>query len=192
MSVNSYKAYFHDKAVRHRSLRHNPACDGPSGPIGGKRFTLFTQEDVVAGLRSSIPDSPVLHLHLYDLKLQDNEAYDHRGHYTAGFMITQKAGVNDTNAQATAYAACEQIAEDIIASLMYDERTLGLCSFPLGIIDWNSLDLSFLGPLWDSRYGCFVTFRYQTRRDSMPDQARIDQAFINDQIFEEQFDKAFE
>lgn len=192
MGIRSYKDYFHGMAVRHKKLRHDPASDAPDGPLGGKRFTVFTQEDVITGLRTEIPESPVLHLHLYDLHGKDNGGGDMQGLLDAGFMITQYAEANDTDGQIEAWATCEEIAEDLLLFITYDEINMNRCLFPLGIIDWNTLDMSFVGPLWNGRFGVFVQVKYQVKRESYPDQARIDAAFNPKQIFESQFEETFE
>lgn len=135
-------------------------------------------DEVVKGARSNIGGGPVLHLHNYEWKLLDNGAFNTKGIYTGGFLITNNAKSNDAESEESALILCETIAWDIIGKMYKDFQSGGeTCDTALGRVVWDSLSVSPTGRLWENRVGWWVEFQFDKS--------------VNDNISEESVNLAF-
>lgn len=171
MSILTYKSYFRDLAIRNRKLLHLPNSESPEAEAGTCKFTSFSQEDLIATkLRSSLSTDAVLHLHNYDWTQPNADTtYDVRRFYDAGFIVSQFAPRQDEPAIEAAYANTEQIVEELLDAMSLDYKNdPNHCGLPFGRPDLSKLSVTSVGPLWDGRYGWFVTFPFELKKDGSP------------------------
>ncbi len=170
MSASNYIDYFRDIAVRHKEILHDVLSEGQDGIPGECRFSTFSMDDVSRNLRTQTADGIALHLHLYDWQVKDNEAGDVRGQHNGGFLITKKAQPNNNKDEQDVYVATELVVWDIV-NKMYNEKNAGACNCYnfSDIINFNTITVKPVGPLWDNRYGWWVEFTYTKKRVMLDD-----------------------
>lgn len=170
MSASNYISYFRDVAVRHKDILHDVLSEGQDGIPEACRFSIFSMDEVSRNLRTQIAEGVVLHLHLYDWQVTDNEAGDTRGQYHPGFLITEKAQPNNNLSEQQVYIHTERVVWGII-NKMYLEMNNGEkdCAHFADVINFNTITVKPVGPLWDNRYGWWVEFKYSKKKAMLYD-----------------------
>lgn len=191
-NVIAYKEYFEQLATLNKILLHDPATPGKTA------FTFFSQDDVIANkLKTAIGPGACLHLHMYEWRMKDNNAFDLRKLKQGAFMITKQVKNGDPDSVAAAYDETEVIADDIINKMMADFYANDCKNLVFGIPEFEQLEVTPVGPLWTNRYGWYVTWPFLTKRKpGTPDEiAAAAIAAFNlpaNRIFENQFESQFE
>ena len=78
-----------------------------------------------------------------------------------------------------AYKECEIIVESILAKMRKDELTANQtdhCTYPFKMIEWDKLEVTSAGPLFDNRYGWWVQFPFLKKSND-----RINDSLVNEE-----------
>lgn len=158
----SYREYFRSIAIANSKIRHNPASeDLNSELIGEKAFDTFNTEQVLKDNDKGLNrDRCCLHLHVFNA---DISSPGHTtGVFNGGFMITRVSD-NETPID-SCYEECESIVLAIIKKMQqdYSGQSNAHCS-PFGIMDFEKISYSAVGPIWNNRYGWYVMFNYKNQ-----------------------------
>lgn len=175
--IHDYVNYFRNIAIKHKQINHAHGAEIGSYTLKENRhFAIFEHDEVVTGLRSQIADGIVLFLHLYDTKGYDNLADDYRATHTGAFIIAEKAPIEFQTRGAIAYSSldgpevlqsyetCETIMWQIINRMMMDSRDPCHLFHRIQLSDFT---IDPVSNLWDGRYGWYVQFTFQTRRNDV-------------------------
>lgn len=174
VTPDKYIEYFRRVAEIHPLIRHDRKAELPDGKVGAKRFTIFSMDDIARNTRSAIATSPVLHLHMYDIRPR-GEGYDFKLKHAAGFLVTMEVPEGDIVGQQYAYTTCQQIVMDIINLLRGDRfQDAAENRWEFGNILWNESEINATGAILASRYGYFVQFPFETNAtNALPEQSLL-------------------
>jgi len=158
MLLSNYNNYFRALAVRHALLQHNPASENGDGPPGSKHFSRFSADEVILGRRSAFA-SPALLLEPYEINTQGtNESPT--GNFSGAFSVLASAAVEKMNEVEAAYDLAGSIMQDILAQ-MYQDEAAGACSFIFESVDFTSLPIMPIGPLFEKEFGWRCEFSFK-------------------------------
>lgn len=168
-SISTYVNYFRLMAASHSSIQHNIAAESPDFADKSQcRFTMFSHDEVVGGLRSRIGDGVNVFLHPYFTKPSSNGAGDYRTRHTAAFIIAQKVNHNDVAALTAALNNTEFIMYTFIMQLVRDANEFGAtCRLknPFSGCEFNDMKLEPVFNLWDGRAGWYVEFEFVLKQN---------------------------
>lgn len=153
--LNKYIQFFRGLAKAHKMIAHNPDTESKDY-MGTDRsaFTIFNSDDVLRNVRTNLSPGPTLHLHIYSSNIMYNGTV--KANREGGFMVTAKPGSNAIADENITYEKCERVALGLIAKLQHifaNDR----CSLPF-IIDVAKIQMVPVGPIWDDRFGWYLTF----------------------------------
>lgn len=160
-NVEFYTDYFRQLAVRHKDLKHNPAAETGDADVSEKRFTKWSVEEVVTGLRGSM-GFPALMLELYDEKGTSEMMYSVAQHTRGAFTILAQSVIGDFNSEIAAYAIAERIMFDMLKQIWQDHYAdEDACDTPFKSFSFN-YEKTPVGPLFEgNKFGYRVEFDFQ-------------------------------
>lgn len=155
--VAAYINYFRNLAERHPSILHQAVNESLNGDPSLCRFGRFWNLDLYMESPPSgtLPDGPCVHLQMFDMDVNDQSGhYAVRGDYKGGLLITSLAIQNDAMSEEQCLTECYEIALDFLKN-MWENSTSFCGDFAL---EYEKVQLSQVGPIWDNRYGWYLTF----------------------------------
>lgn len=156
--VLSYIEYFRQLAIAHTDIAHVSSQEGLDARPGDCRFGRFWNLDLyIAKTPSGIThEGPVLHLQMFDFEVDDSTGYfDLKGNFEGGFMITEKAILNNIASEELALSKTFDITMDYFKA-MHENATSFCKQFTFEFSEINSVQV---GPIWDNRFGWYTTFK---------------------------------
>lgn len=168
-TIYHYVDYFRFIAASHVGINHVIASEGPDGNKSERKFAVFTSDEVVGGLRSTIGDGVVLLLHPYYSKPASNGA----GHYymenTGAFLLVEKCNHDNSSEVTLSLFRTEEIVYNILNQIIHDTGEYGFkCPVPKPFtgMDWNDvLKIEPVLNVFEGRAGWYVEFKYRMNQN---------------------------
>lgn len=159
-NVSSYVDYFRQIAVKHSQLQHDPATENGDGEPGKKRFTRWTADEALNGLRTSI-SFPALLLELYDNETGGESVYEVRQNPYGAFTILEHAQPGSFTSEMEAFVKAETIAYQVLQKIWADHYgpQADRCKTPFKDIALK-YNITAVGPLFDNEFGYRCEFAF--------------------------------
>lgn len=164
VTVPGYINYFRTIAVVDPDLNHDPQSENNDSEPGAKRFTRWSSDEAVMGLRNKI-GWPGLLLEMYQVTTKADVPYDVKGFYTGAFTILQHATPGDVESETEAFEYAEQIYTNVLKQIYQDHYGVNKnrCSTPFTDFYFNNLDIIPVGPLFENEFGWRVEFQFKPK-----------------------------
>ncbi len=160
MNLTAYTALFRDLATRHVAIRQTPANSRflriliSSDPVQ-KQLDL---SEFYGALRSRLKaplGQPFLVLENYQVDYADNDGdYFSREHQGA-YLVLQKVKMDDYDGRDVAIAACEEVAEELLAAVVHQLRQQYQAR-----VSVRDAFAEHVGPIADGHVGVRVNFSW--------------------------------
>lgn len=161
MRLNTYNDLLSDLARRHKAIAYTPQ--------NGRFMRIFISADPVQkqldllqferSTRSQLKapqGQPYLLAQNYQVDYADNDGDYFSREFAAAFLVLQRVNVDDYPARDKAVANCEEIAEQLLAALVYELR-----ENHQAVISVRDAWLEHIGPLADTSVGVRLNFSWQ-------------------------------
>ncbi len=164
VTVTDYSNYFRTLAVVDEDLQHNPDAEDGTADAMEKRFTRWTADEAVTGLRNRV-GWPALLLEGYEIVSRAQVPYDVKGFYTGAFTILAHATPNDFNSELEAFATAERIYQNILKMIFQDHygKNKDRCTTPFAEFSFDNLQIIPVGPLFENEFGWRVEFKFKPK-----------------------------
>ncbi|HRN80169.1 MAG TPA: hypothetical protein PKY29_04375 [Ferruginibacter sp.] len=163
MSQKAYFNYFRGIAQTHSKLLHNPASETGDAPMHSKRFTRFSPDEVITGLRSKL-SFPALLVEPYEKIYAAANMYDIKSNCRGAFMVLASARQGNYKDEEDAYDEAEEIVEDILQKIWADHygENAPECSTPFSRVQFANMQMIPVGPLFNNEFGWRIEFDFNT------------------------------
>lgn len=157
----TYIDYFRNLAASHHLIQHDPASETADSDIGKKKFTIFGNEEIVAGLSSKL-SFPGLCIEMFETTLKAETPYDIKQNPKGSFMVLGTAKVNDFVDRQLIYDLTEEITYDLLQKIWDDHYGEGKerCKTPFKQFYYNQAEIMPVGPLFKHEFGWYVPFSF--------------------------------
>lgn len=167
-NFSRYVNYFRLLAASHSGIAHDLASELPDADKNTRHFALFTSDEVVSGLRSTIGDGIVLLLHPYFPKPGTNDAGFYYTDITCSFLLVKKVDHKDVQALTTTLNQTEEVLFTLLGQIIHDSKEYGTsCPIPKAFdgVSWNDVDkIEPLMHIFDGRAGWYCEFTYRVKQ----------------------------
>jgi hypothetical protein len=165
-NVGGYTEYFRRLAIAHKDIGHDRDSETNDSKAGKKKFARWSSDEVVTGLRSKV-GFPALLIELYEVNTKSEMVYHIQEKPMAAFTILEHAKLHDYADEERAFELTEKIAADILKQIWQDHYgpTANRCETPFKDVDFNGIQMTPVGPLFDNEFGWRVEFGF-TFKDS--------------------------
>lgn len=164
-NVSKYIDYFRQLAVKHKDLQHDTATETADGDIEKKRFAIWSNEEVISGLRTKI-SFPALLIEIYENNLSSETVYDVRQRPKGTFTVLEHAETNELAAIEPAYKKAETIVYDLLKRIWQDTYApdVDRCQTVFKQFRYN-INITPTGKLFQNEYGYYVEFDFDFQND---------------------------
>lgn len=166
-----YKSTFRNYAIQHKSIGHIAASELPDYDTNDDcHFALFSSDEVITKLRTTVSSGVVLLLHPYSFSGGRNDADStHHSLHECSFIICTKADATNFEEQSAALDHTETITWDIIRRIYQDANGMGqTCNF-FSKIQLESFHSDTVHNIFDGRYGWLTKFNFTVKRTAFMD-----------------------
>ena len=164
-NIGKYIDYFRQLAIKHKNIQHDPTTETGDGDIEKKRFTTWSNEEVLSGLRTKI-SFPALLIELYENNLSSETVYDIRQRPKGSFTVLEHAATQDLSDQERAYTLAETIVYDLLKQIWQDTygKDVDRCQTVFKQFRYN-INITPTGKLFQNEYGFYVEFDFDFQND---------------------------
>ncbi len=160
INITGYINYFRQLAIHHVDLQHDPASETGDAAPGSKKFTRWSAEEVLTGLRSAV-SFPALMLELYETTTKSEMNLDVKNDHSGAFTVLASAQPGSQTSEIEAFTKAQEITTDLLQKIWDDHYGPGAnrCSAPLNFFDFDGLQITPVGPLINNEFGYRVEFK---------------------------------
>jgi len=161
MRLNTYNTLLSDLARRHKAIAYTPQNGRfmriyiSADPVQ-KQLDLLQFERSTRSQLQAPAGQPYLLAQNYQVDYADNDGDYLSREFAAAFLVPQRVNVDDYPARDKAIANCEEIAEQLLAALVYELR-----ENHQAVISVRDAWLEHIGPLQDTSVGVRLNFSWQ-------------------------------
>ncbi len=130
-----------------------------------QKFTRWSADEVISGLRTKI-GFPALLIELYEVELASLNVFDIKQKTKGAFTVIEHAKPNDFNDEQLAFEVTEAIVYDILKKMWQDHYgpAHDRCTTPFRRVDFNSMNIVPVGPLFQNEFGYRVEFDFELQQ----------------------------
>jgi hypothetical protein len=161
-NLTGYINYFRQLAVMHKDIQHDVKSETGGGAVGSKKFTSYSIEEVVQGLRTTV-GFPCLAIELYDIETEAESFSNITLRPAGAFMVLCHPENDSFAAQENCYTKAEQIVYDILKKMYNDLHgsDADACDTPFNEIEFHKIAITPVGPVFGGEYGYRVTYNFE-------------------------------
>lgn len=162
VSVKSYINYFRTLAVIDEDIQHNPLSEDDDSGVYEKKFTRWSADEVVSGLRNAV-GWPACLLEMFEITTRAEVPYDVKGIYQGAFTILDHATPDNTKEEVDALDRTERIYKNFLKMIYQDHygKNKDRCTTPFAEFYFNNLVITPVGPLFQNEFGFRVEFTFK-------------------------------
>lgn len=160
-NVSGYINYFRQIAVKHSVLQHDPSTETGDGDPGRKRFTRWSADEALQGLRTKL-SFPALLLELYETETQSEVVYEVRQKPRGAITVLQTALPENTTSEIEAFVTAETIMYQVLQKIWADHygQAVNRCNTPFKDFSFKIPNITPVGPLFDNQFGYRLEFDF--------------------------------
>lgn len=164
-NAHTYTDYFRRLAVYHPDIAHDVNTEVQDNEVGIQKFTKWNAEEVVTGLRTKL-GFPALLLEMYEVQSAASNVYDVRFRPKGAFTILDHVKSKDFIDEERAIQATEKIVTDILTKIWehHYKPDVDRCNTPFKDFNFNTLQITPVGPLFSNEFGWRVEFDFEFRQ----------------------------